>query len=62
MAAQIAALRPACDVLIASCHWGVEGSHTVTDAQRETAQWLADQGVDLVIGTPPACDPGGRMA
>ena len=58
MAAQIAALRPACDVLIASCHWGVEGSHTVTDAQRETAQWLADQGVDLVIGTHPHVTQG----
>ena len=51
--AQIAALRPACDVLVVSCHWGVEGSHTVTDAQRDTAQWLADAGADLIIGTHP---------
>ena len=51
--AQIAALRPACDVLVVSCHWGVEGSHTVTDAQRGTAQWLADAGADLIIGTHP---------
>ena len=51
--AQIAALRPACDVLVVSCHRGVEGSHTVTDAQRDTAQWLADAGADLIIGTHP---------
>lgn len=51
--AQIAALRPACDVLVVSRHWGVEGSHTVTDAQRDTAQWLADAGADLIIGTHP---------
>ena len=24
---QIAAMRPNCDVLVVSCHWGVEGSH-----------------------------------
>ena len=51
--AQIDALRPACDVLVVSCHWGVEGSHEVTDAQRATAQWLADAGADLIIGTHP---------
>ncbi len=50
---QIATMRPNCDVLVVSCHWGVEGSHTVTDAQREKAQWLADQGADLIIGTHP---------
>ena len=50
---QIADMRPNCDVLVVSCHWGVEGSHTVTDGQRQTAQWLADQGVDLIIGTHP---------
>ena len=46
-------MRPNCDVLVVSCHWGVEGSHELTDFQTETAQWLADQGVDLIIGTHP---------
>lgn len=50
---QIADMRPNCDVLMVSCHWGVEGSHELTDFQTETAQWLADQGVDLIIGTHP---------
>lgn len=50
---QIQEVRPNCDVLVVSCHWGVEGSHNVNDFQRQTAQWLADQGVDLIIGTHP---------
>ena len=53
IAQQIADMRPNCDVLVVSCHWGVEGSHEMTDFQTETAQWLADQGVDLIIGTHP---------
>lgn len=53
IAKQISDMRPNCDVLVVSCHWGVEGSHEMTDFQLETAQWLADQGVDLIIGTHP---------
>lgn len=53
IAAQMAEMRPNCDVLVVSCHWGVEGSHEVSDGQRQTAQWLADQGADLIIGTHP---------
>lgn len=53
IARQIQDMRPNCDVLVVSCHWGVEGSHETSDFQTETAQWLADQGVDLIIGTHP---------
>lgn len=53
IAKQVADMRSHCDVLVVSCHWGVEGSHETTEFQRETAQWLADQGVDLIIGTHP---------
>lgn len=53
IAKQIADMRPHCDVLVVSCHWGVEGSHEMSELQLETAQWLADQGVDLIIGTHP---------
>lgn len=34
-------------------HWGVEYTHTPTEEQREIAQFLADQGVDVVIGSHP---------
>ena len=46
-------MRPNCDVLVVSCHWGVEGNHDVEDSQRQMAQWLADHDVDLIIGTHP---------
>ena len=53
IAKQISDMRPNCDVLVVSCHWGTEGSHDVNDFQTQTSQWLADQGVDLIIGTHP---------
>ena len=53
IAKQIADMRPNCDVLIVSTHMGTEGTHEVNDFQKETAQWLADQGVDVIIGTHP---------
>lgn len=53
IARQMEAVRANCDVLVVSCHWGVEGSHEITASQRSTAQWLADHGADLIIGTHP---------
>ena len=53
IAKQIADMRPNCDVLIVSAHMGTEGTHEINDFQRQTAQWLADQGVDVIIGTHP---------
>lgn len=41
------------DLVIVSTHWGVEGSHKVTDAQRLLAQKLANWGADVIIGTHP---------
>ena len=34
-------------------HWGVEYSNTPSEAQIEQAQWLADQGVHVIIGSHP---------
>lgn len=34
-------------------HWGVENSHTITQAQQTLAQQLADWGADLILGTHP---------
>lgn len=50
---QVAAVRSNCDVLIVSCHWGTEGSHTIHPSQTQLAQLLADWGADLIIGTHP---------
>lgn len=50
---QMEAVRPNCDVLVVSCHWGTEGSHEIHSSQTELAQQLADWGADLIIGTHP---------
>ena len=41
------------DVIIVSMHWGVEYTHTPTAYQKDMAQFLADQGVDIIIGSHP---------
>lgn len=41
------------DLVIASCHWGVEHTHNLDDYQRRMAHQIVDWGADLVIGTHP---------
>ena len=41
------------DIVIVGCHWGVEGSHVISDEQKKLAQNLADWGADLIVGTHP---------
>ncbi|MDR0551793.1 MAG: CapA family protein [Spirochaetaceae bacterium] len=53
MAAEIDRLRPLCDFLIVSMHWGEEYQHTPTRRQRELAVFLAARKVDLVLGHHP---------
>lgn len=45
--------RSEADLVVVSVHWGVEGSHSVTQAQRDLAQKMADWGADVIIGTHP---------
>ena len=47
------ALRPLCDYLIVSMHWGAEYVYTPTPYQRKIGQLLCDYGADLIIGTHP---------
>lgn len=49
----LAALRPNCDYLIVSMHWGNEYQTEPSDGQRTLAQMLADEGADLIIGHHP---------
>ena len=49
----IASVRDKVDVLIVAMHWGVEYTHTPTAYQEDMAQFLADEGVDIVIGSHP---------
>lgn len=51
--ADITAIRDKVDVLIVAMHWGREYTHTPTDLEVKTAAFLAEQNVDIVIGTHP---------
>ena len=50
---QMKKARKQADVVIVSCHWGIEDTHTITDDQREMARDLTSWGADLIIGTHP---------
>ncbi len=41
------------DIVVISNHWGVENSHSYTQAQKTLAQQMANWGADLIIGTHP---------
>ncbi len=53
VAKDIAAIRDKVDVLMVAMHWGVEYTHTPTAYEKDMAKFLADHGVDLIIGTHP---------
>lgn len=50
---QIAEAKAQADIVLVGAHWCRENTHTETATQREWAQYFADQGVDIVIGTGP---------
>lgn len=49
----IKAVRDQVDVLMVAMHWGVEYTHNPTEYQKDSAKFLADNGVDIVIGAHP---------
>ena len=53
MTREITALRPLCDFLIVSMHWGAEYRLQPGRDQIELAQFLAELEVDLIIGHHP---------
>ena len=46
-------VRDKVDVLIVAMHWGVEYTHEPTAYEKDMAKFLAEQNVDIVIGTHP---------
>ena len=42
-----------CDVIIYSCHWGEEYCPEHNEKQRRMAQYAANSGADIVVGTHP---------
>jgi len=53
MKEEIEALRPLCDFLIVSMHWGEEYMQEPSREQISLAQFLAELNVDLIIGHHP---------
>jgi poly-gamma-glutamate synthesis protein (capsule biosynthesis protein) len=53
MAREIAAIRPYCDFLVVSMHWGTEYEFDYSPVQENLAKFLADNQVDLIIGHHP---------
>lgn len=50
---QLKTAREQADFIIVFPHWGDEYSLGISDSQREQTEFLAEQGVDLVIGAHP---------
>ena len=48
---QAALAQEAGDIVIASMHWGEDSSRQITQAQKDVAKLLCDNGVDVIIGT-----------
>ena len=53
MAREIDQLRPNCDFLVVSMHWGNEFQHAPSNTQKELAAFMAARKVDLIIGHHP---------
>lgn len=51
MSAEIARAKQVADAVVVYMHWGSEYDHEPNEQQWDYAQFLADQGVDLVIGS-----------
>lgn len=51
----IAAVRDKVDIIIVAMHWGNEYEQNASSTQRSQAKFLADNGVDIVLGTHSHC-------
>lgn len=53
IAKDMAQARELADFIIVYPHWGTEYNLGITDSQKDWAQFFADNGADLIIGTHP---------
>lgn len=53
--ADIEKVRDKVDILIVAMHWGNEYNQSASETQRNQAKFLADNGVDIVLGTHSHC-------
>ena len=52
---EIERLRPQCDILIVSNHWGSEFTYEIDESQKEMANYFNQLNVDVVIGGHSHC-------
>lgn len=56
IAADIAAIREAgAEFVVVYIHWGDENTHKTTRRQRKIAQFIADNGADIILGSHSHC-------
>lgn len=53
VAEDIEKVRDEVDLLLVAMHWGIEYTHTPTAYQVDSAEFLAEHDVDVIIGTHP---------
>ena len=53
--ADIKEIRDKVDVLIVAMHWGAEYNTGITDVQKEQANFLGENGVDIILGNHTHC-------
>ncbi|MEH7120293.1 CapA family protein [Neobacillus vireti] len=53
MKSEIARAKSNADVVVMSLHWGNEYERIPTNEQRDVAQFLANEGVDIIFGSHP---------
>lgn len=42
-----------CQIVIVSCHWGIEARYTATKSQKSRGHALINHGADIIVGTHP---------
>lgn len=59
VASDLAEMKAAgADYTIVYLHWGRENTHKVTKAQKTAAEFVANEGADIIIGSHPHCTQG----
>ncbi len=53
LTASIKALKKKCDIVVVSCHWGIEGERSHSKMQERLAHRVIDAGAILVLGHHP---------
>jgi len=53
MAAEVASAQKEADIVVVSCHWGIEYRGNSDATQQKLAKLLADAGADLILGHHP---------